>query len=86
MRVLLARTSCDTSLTILPFSFGDRVVNHFARRFQVVSFEEGDDDTKKGARTTLPCRESRIRYLSSRWWSRLAGECRQTAKAEAQRT
>lgn len=37
MRVLLARTSCVTSLTILAFSLGDRVVNHFARRYKGVS-------------------------------------------------
>jgi hypothetical protein len=30
MRVLLARTSCETSLTILALSFGESVVNHFA--------------------------------------------------------
>jgi hypothetical protein len=33
MRVRRASTSCETSLTILAFSFGDRVVNHFARRY-----------------------------------------------------
>ena len=32
MRVRRARTSWETSLTILAFSLGDRVVNHFARR------------------------------------------------------
>lgn len=32
MRVLLDSTSCETSLMILALSFGDRVVNHFARR------------------------------------------------------
>ena len=32
MRVRRARTSCDTSLTILALSLGERVVNHFARR------------------------------------------------------
>jgi hypothetical protein len=32
IRVLLARTSCETSLTILAFSLGESVVNHFASR------------------------------------------------------
>ena len=32
IRVRRARTSCETSLTILAFSFGDKVVNHLARR------------------------------------------------------
>lgn len=32
IRVRLLRTNCVTSLTILAFSFGERVVNHFARR------------------------------------------------------
>ena len=32
MRVLLARTSCETSLMILALSLGERVVNHFANR------------------------------------------------------
>lgn len=32
MRVRRARTSCDTSLTILALSLGDSVVNHLARR------------------------------------------------------
>ena len=34
MRVRRARTSCETSLMILAFSFGDRVVNHLARRYE----------------------------------------------------
>lgn len=33
MRVRLESTSCVTSLMILALSFGDRVVNHFARRW-----------------------------------------------------
>lgn len=33
MRVRLARTSWETSLTILALSLGDRVVNHLARRW-----------------------------------------------------
>lgn len=33
IRVLRARTSAVMSLTILAFSFGDSVVNHFARRY-----------------------------------------------------
>ena len=32
IRVRLARTSCETSLTILALSLGDKVVNHLARR------------------------------------------------------
>ena len=32
MRVRRDNTSCDTSLMILAFSLGERVVNHFARR------------------------------------------------------
>ncbi len=34
MRVRLESTSCETSLMILALSFGDRVVNHFARRWR----------------------------------------------------
>jgi hypothetical protein len=33
IRVLLARTSCETSLTILALSLGDNVVNHLAKRW-----------------------------------------------------
>jgi hypothetical protein len=33
MRVRRARTSWVTSLTILAFSLGESVVNHFARRY-----------------------------------------------------
>lgn len=33
MRVLLDRTSCETSLMILALSFGESVVNHLARRW-----------------------------------------------------
>lgn len=34
MRVRRARTSCETSLMIFAFSFGDSVVNHLARRYE----------------------------------------------------
>jgi hypothetical protein len=37
IRVRRASTSWETSLTILAFSLGDRVVNHFARRYEPVS-------------------------------------------------
>ena len=34
MRVLRARTSCETSFTILALSLGESVVNHFASLWQ----------------------------------------------------
>ena len=59
MRVRRARTSCETSLMILAFSFGDSVVNHLARRYerQYMSLVRWGE----GAHTTLPCLESRMR-------------------------
>lgn len=38
MRVRRARTSWETSLMILALSLGDKVVNHFARRFQMLVY------------------------------------------------
>lgn len=35
MRVRRARTSCETSLTILALSLGASVVNHLARRWEL---------------------------------------------------
>lgn len=59
MRVRRARTSCETSLMIFAFSFGDSVVNHLARRceHQYMSLATWEE----GAHTTLPCLESRMR-------------------------
>jgi hypothetical protein len=40
MRVLLASTSCETSLMIFAFSLGDNVVNHFANLYaHIVSLQ-----------------------------------------------
>jgi hypothetical protein len=41
--VLRARTNCDTSLTILALSLGDRVVNHLASRLFMVREEQDPD-------------------------------------------
>lgn len=53
MRVLRARTSWETSLTILAFSLGDNVVNHFARRCRgdVVSNVVADGTRVQGMRS-----------------------------------
>jgi hypothetical protein len=65
MRVRRASTSCVTSLTILALSLGDSVVNHLARRWM----DAVSQLRCKGRRrrmpplTTLPWRDSRIRYL-----------------------
>ena len=61
MRVLRASTSCETSLMIFALSLGERVVNHFARRWkrQYHRFRQ----PAVGGHTTLPCRERRMRYL-----------------------
>ena len=64
MRVRRESTSCDTSLTILAFSLGESVENHFARRCLGVSYALMSTREEGGAHTTLPCRESRIRYLN----------------------
>lgn len=65
MRVRRARTSCDTSLTILALSLGDSVVNHLARRYVtgLVSTKIRHATTHRSRRTTLPWRDSRMRYL-----------------------
>jgi len=60
MRVRRARTSCETSLTILALSLGARVVNHLARRYWASAKATG---IQGEVPTTLPCRESRMRYL-----------------------
>lgn len=60
MRVRRARTSCDTSLMILAFSFGDRVVNHLARRYEQHQYMDLAEQ-REGGHTTLPCLESRMR-------------------------
>lgn len=60
MRVRRASTSWETSLTILALSLGARVVNHLARRYGASAMArviQGE------VPTTLPCRESRMRYL-----------------------
>ena len=62
MRVLLAKTNCDTSLTILALSLGDNVVNHLARRYQKCQQESSSMCPVPSQKpTTLPWRESRIR-------------------------
>lgn len=69
MRVRRDSTSWVTSLIILAFSLGERVVNHLARRCQeksrkVSRGELQDRGHKSGGgrgRTTLPWRERRIR-------------------------
>ena len=62
MRVRRERTSAVTSLTILALSLGLRVENHFARRCGGGErATRGDESGWK--RTTLPCRDRRIRYL-----------------------
>jgi hypothetical protein len=43
IRVLLARTSWDTSFTIFAFSFGERVVNHFASLCIHINTWKGDN-------------------------------------------
>jgi hypothetical protein len=69
MRVRLARTSWETSLTILALSLGDSVVNHLARRCSEERRSGQNRDVHFMARqhgerlTTLPCRDSRIKYL-----------------------
>lgn len=63
MRVLLARTSWETSLTILALSLGDRVVNHLARRWifeiRAVSREKdtvvGDESNARGGQDAPLC-------------------------------
>jgi hypothetical protein len=62
MRVRRARTSCETSLTILALSLGARVVNHLARRWRASVRQWGFQGEVP---TTLPCRESKMRYLQS---------------------
>ena len=52
MRVRRARTSCDTSLTILALSLGDRVVNHFARRCIKFSSVSGVVDGRGSSKAT----------------------------------
>ena len=64
MRVLLDNTSWDTSLMILAFSLGDRVVNHFARRWIVGQHKQVENrggPREHEQRTTLPCLDSRIK-------------------------
>ena len=43
MRVRRARTSCVTSLTILAFDLGGRVVNHFASRTLPIVFVQASE-------------------------------------------
>ena len=43
MRVRRERTSWDTSLMIFAFSLGDKVVNHFARRWTGISWLTGGE-------------------------------------------
>jgi alpha/beta superfamily hydrolase len=55
MRVRRARTSCETSLMILAFSFGDRVVNHLARRYERASvYKFGVTEGRGAYDFTLP--------------------------------
>ena len=55
MRVRRESTSCDTSLMILAFSLGDRVVNHFASLCEeVVSLAQMSLRTLVGHETTRP--------------------------------
>ena len=60
IRVRLASTSCETSLMILAFSLGERVVNHLASRWiardQPLNFPKMGDE-----HTTLPCLDRRIK-------------------------
>jgi hypothetical protein len=49
MRVRRDSTSCDTSLMIFAFSFGDRVVNHFASLYA----EVGRISTQTCSRTVV---------------------------------
>jgi hypothetical protein len=60
MRVRRARTSCETSLTILALALGASVVNHWARRYRASATALGFQGEVP---TTLPCRERRMRYL-----------------------
>jgi hypothetical protein len=65
IRVLRASTSCETSLMILAFSLGERVVNHFASLYTVyqsICISPGQR-VGRARPTTFPCRESRMRYL-----------------------
>ena len=59
--VLRARTNCETSLMIFAFSFGDSVVNHFASLCGSLSYILLREGARRRIRTTLPCRDSRIR-------------------------
>ncbi len=63
MRVLRDSTSWETSLMILALSLGESVVNHFARRCcgGILSTSPLDDKVGDEVRTTLPCRDRRMR-------------------------
>ena len=63
MRVLRESTSWETSLMILALSFGESVVNHFARRCcgELILFFALDDRVGDDVRTTFPCRDRRMR-------------------------
>jgi hypothetical protein len=64
MRVRRASTSCETSLTILALSLGDSVENHLARRWMdAASQRHCEGRPRRMPLTTLPWRDSRIRYL-----------------------
>jgi hypothetical protein len=56
MRVRRASTSCETSLTILALSLGERVVNHLASRWQMVSVPEEEGEA---GRHSPPCPAAR---------------------------
>lgn len=69
MRVLRARTRAETSLVILAFSFGDRVVNHLQRRCGgvVLALDLWSYPMDGVELTTLPWRERRMMYLAHKY-------------------
>ncbi|PLN79513.1 hypothetical protein BDW42DRAFT_172673, partial [Aspergillus taichungensis] len=50
MRVRRDRTSCVTSLTILAFSLGERVVNHLARRCDKICVQSVSSELAGGSK------------------------------------